>query len=511
MSEETMPASKNRAAMDITHLGLPNRHVDVDGLLTARNSVDFTTVFVDPKSQRAGGLDAHDRTPRTGTMWTATAHVITAVIGSGVLSLAWAISQMGWIAGPLVLLAFGGITYYTSVMLADSYRFPHPETGKRNPTYMAAVKASLGSREVKACGILQYMSLFGTCVGYTITTSHSLEAIFRAGCYHAEGHDAECKTSLSYYMLGFGATELIFSQIPNFDKMSWLSIVAAVMSISYSGIGLGLGIAKAAEHGPRGTLGGLDIGRGPGEVALIEKLLSVANALGNMAFAYSFSTILITIQDTLKSSPPENKIMKKATLIGITTTTLFYISVGCAGYAAFGNEAPGDLLTDFGFYEPWWLVDFANACLVVHLIGAYQVFAQPVFAFVEGWITKRRPDSHFIHKNFDLVLPWGSTYHLNLFRLTWRSGYVAVTTLLAILLPFFNAIMGLLGAIGFWPLTIYFPIQMYKKQAAINFGSKKWYMLNAVSAICLLVTLAAAVASIQSIIQKSKEYKPFSS
>lgn len=256
-------------------------------------------------------------------------------------------------------------------------------------------------------------------------------------------------------------------------------------------------------------------------------------------------------QDTLKSSPPENKIMKKATLIGITTTTLFYISVGCAGYAAFGNEAPGDLLTDFGFYEPWWLVDFANACLVVHLIGAYQVrlnlvspsikptavacgpraffcvlpsdlsyrvllghaqvFAQPVFAFVEGWITKRRPDSHFIHKNFDLVLPWGSTYHLNLFRLTWRSGYVAVTTLLAILLPFFNAIMGLLGAIGFWPLTIYFPIQMYKKQAAINFGSKKWYMLNAVSAICLLVTLAAAVASIQSIIQKSKEYKPFSS
>lgn len=174
-------------------------------------------------------------------------------------------------------------------------------------------------------------------------------------------------------MLGFGATELIFSQIPNFDKMSWLSIVAAVMSISYSGIGLGLGIAKAAgrkihsllttfhrtsisvvrvptwlfwrrsqnicwslfavhlpiwsgiqlhlcnmrtwiwntcwlrfriwlrdcfdtEHGPRGTLGGLDIGRGPGEVALIEKLLSVANALGNMAFAYSFSTILITIQ-----------------------------------------------------------------------------------------------------------------------------------------------------------------------------------------------------------------------
>ena len=43
------------------------------------------------------------------------------------------------------------------------------------------------------------------------------------------------------------------------------------------------------------------------------------------------------------------------------------------GYVAFGNEAPGNLLTGFGFYNPYWLVDFANACITVHLVGAYQV------------------------------------------------------------------------------------------------------------------------------------------
>lgn len=79
------------------------------------------------------------------------------------------------------------------------------------------------------------------------------------------------------------------------------------------------------------------------------------------------------VQDTIKSSPPENKTMKRATLYGILTTTAFYLSVGCAGYAAFGNNAPGNLLTGFGFYKPFWLVDFANACIVVHLVGAYQV------------------------------------------------------------------------------------------------------------------------------------------
>lgn len=80
-----------------------------------------------------------------GSFWTASAHVITAVIGSGVLSLAWSIAQMGWIAGPLVLLLFAFVTYYTSSLLADCYRHPDPVTGKRNYTYMDAVKANLGN------------------------------------------------------------------------------------------------------------------------------------------------------------------------------------------------------------------------------------------------------------------------------------------------------------------------------------------------------------------------------
>lgn len=79
------------------------------------------------------------------------------------------------------------------------------------------------------------------------------------------------------------------------------------------------------------------------------------------------------LQDTLKSSPAENKVMKKATFVGISTTTTFYVLCGCVGYAAFGNQAPGNFLTGFGFYEPFWLVDFANICIAVHLIGAYQV------------------------------------------------------------------------------------------------------------------------------------------
>jgi hypothetical protein len=49
-------------------------------------------------------------------------------------------------------------------------------------------------------------------------------------------------------------------------------------------------------------------------------------------------------QDTIKA-PKENYKMKKATALGIATTTFFYAAIGLIGYAAFGNDAPGNLLS----------------------------------------------------------------------------------------------------------------------------------------------------------------------
>lgn len=81
----------------------------------------------------------------------------------------------------------------------------------------------------------------------------------------------------------------------------------------------------------------------------------------------------LQLKDTLKAPPAENKTMKKASIVAILITSFFFLCCGCFGYAAFGNQAPGNLLTGFGFYEPYWLVDFANACIVLHLVGGYQV------------------------------------------------------------------------------------------------------------------------------------------
>ncbi|KAK4354557.1 hypothetical protein RND71_026751 [Anisodus tanguticus] len=328
---------------------------------------------------------------------------------------------------------------------------------------MDVVRSHLGGVKVTLCGIAEYANLVGVTIGYTITASISMVAVNKSNYFHKNGHEDNCSIDSYPYMIIFAVIQIILSEIPNFHKLSWLSILAVVMSFAYASIGLGLSIAQVAGVGNHVKTGltGVDI-------------VSGSEKVGDIAFVYAYSTVLIEIQDTLRSSTPESMVMKRASLAGVSTTTLFYILCSTIGYAAFGNKAPGNFLTDFGFYEPFWLIDLANVCVSIHLIGAYQVFCQPLYGLV------------------------------------WRTTYVVVTTIIAMIFPFFNDFLGLIGAASFYPLTVYFPIKMHIAQRNIPKYSFTWVWLKILSWTCLIVSLVAAAGSIKGLATDVKHYKPFS-
>ncbi|GJS83015.1 probable amino acid permease 7 [Tanacetum coccineum] len=146
---------------------------------------------------------------------------------------------------------------------------------------------------------------------------------------------------------------IVMSQIPDFNSMVLVSVVAAIMLFCYASIGLGVGFVQVI---------------GVPASSVSKKLWHTFQALGDIAFSYPYAFVLLEIQ-----SPPENKVTKRASAIVVTVTSIFYLGCGCFGYSAFGNNAPGNLLTGFGFYEPYWIVDFTNVCIIIHLIGGYQV------------------------------------------------------------------------------------------------------------------------------------------
>ncbi|KAH0853803.1 LOW QUALITY PROTEIN: hypothetical protein HID58_090622 [Brassica napus] len=400
-------------------------------------------------------VDDDGREKRTGTFLTASAHIITAVIGSGVLSLAWALAQLGWVAGTMILVIFAIITYYTSTLLADCYRAPDPITGTRNYTYMGVVRAYLGGKKVQLCGLAQYGNLVGVSIGYTITASISLVEIGRANCFHDKGHGAKCTASNYPYMVAFGGLQILLSQIPNFHKLSFLSIIAAVMSFSYASIGIGLAIAKVAS-GKVGktTLTGTVIGV---DVSASDKVWKAFQAVGDIAFRH------IEIKPTREQSDEESK--SYWSLNHNCFLPLMWLHWVCC----IRKLIPGDFLTDFGFYEPFWLVIFANVCIAVHLVGAYQVYVQPFFQFVESKCNKKWPESNFINKEYSLKIPL-----LGKFRAGVEDKLCDFDNIYCNDIPLLQLHLGLLGALAFWPLTVYFPVAMHIAQTKVKKYSDGW-------------------------------------
>ncbi|XP_072973023.1 probable amino acid permease 7 isoform X1 [Typha angustifolia] len=319
------------------------------------------------------------------------------------------------------MLCFAVVTYVSAFLLSDCYRSPHPVTGTRNHSYMDAVRVNLGQKQTWFCGLVQYVSLYGTSIAYTITTSTSMRAIKKSDCYHKEGDKAPCAYGDSFYMLMFGGVQIVLSQIPDFHNMAWLSVMAAIMSFSYSFIGFSLGIAKVIANGSiKGGIGGIPL------ASSVRKTWRVSQALGDIAFAYPYSIILLEIQ----------------------------------------------------------------------------VFSQQVFSFVDRWSSEKFPNNGSVKTFYTIKLPFLPAYRFNLLRICFRTIYVASTTGLAMFFPYFNEVLGLLGAFNFWPLAIYFPVEMYFVQRKIETWTKKWIILQTFSVACLLVSIFAFIGSVEGVVSE---------
>ncbi|KAL0330387.1 UNVERIFIED_CONTAM: Amino acid permease 1 [Sesamum radiatum] len=367
--------------------------------------------------------------------------------GSGVLSLAWGVAQLGWLAGVATLVIFSGITLYTSSLLADAYR--SPVTGKRNYTYKEVVRNNLVCQP----------KWNGDRIHHHSIDKHGCHPEIRLLPYKRASSSMRSLSQSIYDWTGNSLN--IFSQIPNFHKLSMLSVVAAIMSFAYSSIGVDLPLQKLVSgQGGRTTLTGVEVGIG---LSAAEKTWRMFRAFGDIAFAYTYSQILVEIQDTLKATPPENQVMKKANVVAVSTTTAFYLMM-------------------------WYSHN-----------GVFSAFRRP----------GRGQNQIFVNAEYSVGFCRSQRFSVNFLRLIWRSSFVILATLVASVMPFFNDILAFLGAMGYWPLTVYFPIEIYIAKNNIRRWSRRWLGLQLINSVCLLVAVAAACGSIQGLNKALKTYKPF--
>ncbi|OEL15693.1 Lysine histidine transporter 1 [Dichanthelium oligosanthes] len=358
---------------------------------------------------------------RNAKWWYSAFHNVTAMVGAGVLSLPYAMSELGWGAGVTVLLLSWIITLYTLWQMVEMHEMV---PGKRFDRYHELGQHAFGEKLGLWIVVPQQLVVeVGLNIVYMVTGGQSLQKFHDVIC-------PDCKhIKLTYFIMIFASAHFVLSQLPNFHSISRVSLAAAVMSLCYSTIAWIASVSKGksadVDYNLRATTT-------PG------KVFGFFGALGDVAFAYAGHNVVLEIQASIPSTPekPSKKPMWKGVIVAYIIVAVCYFPPSLVGYWAFGNKVDDNILVTLN--KPKWLIALANMMVVVHLLGSYQVYAMPVFDMIETVLVRKfwfRPG---------LML-----------RLIARTAYVAFTMFVAITFPFFNELLSFFGGFAFAPTTYF--------------------------------------------------------
>ncbi|XP_049404552.1 lysine histidine transporter-like 2 [Solanum stenotomum] len=412
---------------------------------------------------------------RNAKWWYSTMHNVTAMVGAGVLSLPYAMSQMGWGAGVTAMLLSWIITFYTIWQMVEMHEMI---PGKRFDRYHELGQCAFGEKLGLWIVVPQQMIVeVSTCIIYLVTGGKSLQKFQEIILPNVKPF------KLTYFITIFSSIEFALSLLPNFNSLSSVSFVAAVLSIAYSFIAW---TASIKEH----AIGTQVVSYGPRSSKSSDNVFMFLSALGNIAFSYAGHNVVLEIQATIPSTPenPSKKAMWKGVLIAYIIVAICYLPVAFVGYWVFGNGVDDNILLTL--HRPVWLVAAANIFVVFHVIGSYQVYAMPVFDMFETFAVR----SMKFKPSF-------------LLRFVVRMVFVAFTLFVGITIPFFGGLMGFFGGFALAPTSYYLPCIIW----LILKKPKRFGLSWTINWVCIIVgvllTLLSPIGGMWSIIKSVKTYK----
>ncbi|PRQ39993.1 putative amino acid transporter, transmembrane domain-containing protein [Rosa chinensis] len=413
---------------------------------------------------------------RNAKWWYSAFHNVTAMVGAGVLSLPFALAELGWGPGIVILIMSWIITLYTLWQMVEMHEMV---PGKRFDRYHELGQHAFGPKLGLWIVVPQQVVVeVGVCIVYMVTGGKSLKKVHDVLCPSCQ----DIKTT--YWIMIFASSHFVLSHLPNFNSMSGISLAAAIMSLSYSTIAwtasLHKGVIPDVDYSYRAK-------NTPGIV------FNFFGGLGDVAFAYAGHNVVLEIQATIPSTPdkPSKGPMWKGVVVAYIVVALCYFPVAIVGFYIFGNRVEDNLL--ISLEKPAWLIAAANLFVVVHVIGSYQVFAMGVFDMLETFLVMKM--------NFkpSFVL-----------RFVTRTTYVAITMFIGIAIPFFGGLLGFFGGFAFAPTTYFLPcimwLAIYKPKPFSLSWCANWFCIILGVALMIL----APIGALRNIILQAKTYKFFS-
>ncbi|KAJ4729400.1 lysine histidine transporter 1 [Melia azedarach] len=414
---------------------------------------------------------------RNAKWWYSAFHNVTAMVGAGVLSLPYAMAELGWGPGVAILVLSWIITLYTLWQMVEMHEMV---PGKRFDRYHELGQHAFGEKLGLFIVVPQQLIVeVGTCIVYMVTGGKSLQKVHETLC------SSPCKDiKLTYFIMIFASVHFVLSHLPNFNSLSGVSLAAAVMSLSYSTIAWSASIRKGVQP---------DVQYGYKAKSTSGTIFNFFNALGEVAFAYAGHNVVLEIQATIPSTPekPSKGPMWRGVVVAYIIIALCYFPVALIGYWMFGNAVDDNIL--ISLQKPKWLIATANLFVVVHVIGGYQVYAMPVFDMIETLLVKKL--------NFKPSM---------MLRFVVRNIYVAITMFIGISFPFFGGLLGFFGGFAFAPTTYFLPCIIWLAVYKPRKYSLSWWInwICIVLGLCLMIL--SPIGGLRTIIIQAKTYEFYS-
>ncbi|KMZ61278.1 Lysine histidine transporter 1 [Zostera marina] len=414
---------------------------------------------------------------RNAKWWYSAFHNVTAMVGAGVLSLPFAMSELGWGPGITIMIMSWIITLYTLWQMVEMHEMV---PGKRFDRYHELGQHAFGKKLGLWIVVPQQLIVeVGVCIVYMVTGGKSIQKIYDLTC------TGKCKDiKLSYFIMIFASDHFLLAQLPNFNSISAVSLAAAIMSLSYSVIAWSSTLKK-------GILPNVDYNFKASKAS--DQTFNFMAALGEMAFAYAGHNVVLEIQATIPSTPenPSKKPMWKGVVVAYIIVAICYFPVAFIGYWAFGNEVDDNILLTLN--KPKWLIVAANLMVVIHVIGSYQIYAMPVFDMIETVLVKK--------------MKFTPCFKL---RLIARCTYVAFTMFVGMTFPFFGGLLGFIGGFAFAPTTYFLPcimwLLLYKPKRFSLSWCSNWFCI----VFGVLLMVLSPIGGLKQIINQVKTYQFYS-
>eukprot|EP00889_Picochlorum_renovo_P004502 jgi/Picre1/31532/NNA_006884.t1 len=523
------------------------------------------------------------------------AAVYTAIVGASILALPATFAWLGWVAGPILMWVFFGISMLASRMLACCYE----ANGIEHARYHHAVRHLLGRNSAIVVSVFQIVNLCFFSLIYTITASNAMVQIANLACSYQGKTQEEIAATPSCLSpetggdwkmsLVFGGFEMVFSQIKNLEDAWWSSLLGAISGVIYvliiviisfanisNGYGTAAGVTTAtvcpsgqvisAADKVFGVLNGLVTGyaaEGDCVDSVVINSFITSNAGPKWALIICYATVLINMItsyqvfgqamfDTLESQAKwylikRRMMMKNKSLPPVREededayTSIPRVSKGRNKSGSRGGSlknTPFDRRTtdpevatipSHGDIEPLELhgsCGFDHTCLNpvsdrLAAVCSAQIDDPYLSAAISGIISEPEvasPQDSGLHAMFTHAtgfaneeVPLNHEGYLLPFkyRAVIRVTYVAIMTILACVLPFFESVVGISGAISFFPISIYYPFAMYRKMYGHTISKKFNLLLNVISIFTLSVGAAATVGAFRNMITGWTDFQIF--